>query len=61
MTEEMEAELTESSEMDSKTDNLALTEEANVYEAIPIYLKREQNTQAYKYKMDIDIDNINTF
>ena len=36
MNEEMEAELTESSEMDSKTDHLAVTDEANVYEAIPI-------------------------
>ena len=33
----MEAELTESSEMDSKTDNLAVTEEENVDESIPIY------------------------
>ena len=37
MNEEMEAELTE---MDSRTDNLAVTEEANVDEAIPIYLKK---------------------
>ena len=57
----MEAELTESSEMDSKTDNLAVAEEANVDEYIPIYLKKEQNTQAYKKTMDIDIDKINTF
>ena len=35
MNEAMEAELTE---MDSRTDNLAVTEEANVDEAIPIYL-----------------------
>ena len=34
----MEAELTELSEMKSKTDHLAVTEEANVDEAIPIYL-----------------------
>ena len=34
----MEAELIESSEMDSKTDNLAVNEEADVDEAIPIYL-----------------------
>ena len=37
MNEEMEAELTESSEIDSKNNNLAVTEEANVDEAIPIY------------------------
>ena len=35
MNEEMEAELTE---MDSRTDNMAVTEEANFDEAIPIYL-----------------------
>ena len=34
----MEAELTESSEINSKTENLAVTEEADVDEAIPIYL-----------------------
>ena len=44
MNELTEAELTESSEMDSKTDNLAVTEEANVDDAIPIYLKKELNT-----------------
>ena len=38
MNEEMESELTESSEMDSKTDNLEVTEEADVDESIPIYL-----------------------
>ena len=36
MNEEMESELNELSEMDSKTDILAVTEEANVDEAIPI-------------------------
>ena len=46
----MEAELIESLEMDSKTDNLAVTEEADFDEAIPIYLKKELNTQAYKAK-----------
>ena len=34
----MEAELIESSEMDSKTDNLEVTEEAYGDESIPIYL-----------------------
>ena len=37
----MEAELIKLSEMDSKTDNLAVTEEADADEAIPIYLKKE--------------------
>ena len=40
MNEVMEAKLTELSEMDSKTDNLAVTEEENVDEAIPVYLKK---------------------
>ena len=61
MNEEMEAELTESSEIDSKNNNLAVTEEANVDEAIPIYLKKERNKQAYRKTMDIDINKINTF
>ena len=38
--EEMEAELTELSEMYSKTDNLVVIEEADVDEAIPIYHKK---------------------
>ena len=45
--------------MDSKTDNFAVTEEANVDEAIPIYIKKEWNKQGYKDTMDIDIDEIN--
>ena len=57
----MEAELIESSEMDSKTDNLNMTEEADVDEDIPTYLKKEGKTQAYKDKMDIDIDKIKTY
>ena len=55
MNEEMENELTGLSEMDSETDHLAVTEETNVDESIPIYLKKERNTQAYKYKMSIYI------
>ena len=38
--EEMEAELTELSEMKAKTDHLAVTEEANVDESIPIHNKK---------------------
>ena len=41
MNEEMEAELTE---MDSRTDNLQVTEEAKVDEAIQIDLRKEQST-----------------
>ena len=61
MIEDMESELTKSSEINSKTDNLAITEEAIVDEAIPIYLQKERKTQAYKKKMNIYIKNNNTF
>ena len=57
----MENELTESSEMDSKTDYLVVTEEANFDEAISIDLKKERNTQVYKDTLDIDIENIRIF
>ena len=40
---------------------MAVTGEADVHEAIPIYLEKERNTQAYKDTMDIDIDKIDTF
>ena len=43
----MEAELTELSEINLKTDNLAVTEEADVDEAVPIYLEKERNKQAF--------------
>ena len=36
-------------------------EEADADEAIPINLKKERKTQAYKETMNIDIDNISTF
>ena len=61
MIEDVEAELNEASEINSKTDNSAVTEEANGDEAIPIYLQKERNTQAYKKEIKIDIENINTF
>ena len=47
--------------MDSKTDNLAVTEEAYVYETISIDLKKEKNTHTYKHTKDIDIDKINKY
>ena len=58
MIEDMEDELTGASEMYSKNDNSAETEEANVDEDIPIYLQKEQNTQAYKKTMKIDIEKL---
>ena len=42
MNEEMESELTELSEIDSRIDNFTVTEDANVDEDIPIGLKKEQ-------------------
>ena len=33
--------------MDSRTDNLELSEEANVNESIPIDLRKEQSTEVY--------------
>ena len=40
---------------------MAITEEADVNEAIPMYLKKKQETKAYKETMDINIDKINTY
>ena len=45
MNEAMESELTE---MDPRNENVAVTEEANVDESIPIYLRKEKSTEAYK-------------
>ena len=47
MIKDMEAELTEASKPNSKSDNLAVTEESYVDEAIPIYLKIERKTKIY--------------
>ena len=49
---------TEASEINLKYHNLAVTEEADVDEVVPIYLKNEQNTQAYKKTMKIYIEYI---
>ena len=55
MNEEMEAELTE---MDSRPEDLAVSEDSSVDEAIPIDLGKEQGTEAYKQTTRKDIDNI---
>ena len=44
----MEAVLTEFSEVDSKTDNLEITEEADVDEAISMYLKKNEGNTHIK-------------
>ena len=53
MNEEMEAELTK---MDSRPDNLAVSEDSNFDEAIPIGLRKEQSTESYKETMNKDIN-----
>ena len=57
MNEKMEDELTE---MDSRTEIMAVSKEANVDEAIPIDIRKEQSTEAYKETMSKYIDNIDT-
>ena len=61
MNEEMEDELTKLSEINSKTDYLVVTEEENIDEVIPIDLRKERNTKAYKQKMITDIERIKRF
>ena len=51
----------EQTEMDSRPENLAVSEYANVDEAIPIDLKKGQITEAYKETKKKDINNIETF
>ena len=58
MNEAMEAEL---NEMDSRPENLEVCEDASVDEAIPIGLRKERKTEAYKETMIKDIDNIDTY
>ena len=58
MNEKMEAEMTE---MDSRPENLAVSEDASVDEDILIDLIKEQGTEAYKEKMNKYIDNIDTY
>ena len=58
MNEEMEAELTKT---DSRPDNLEVSEDASVDEAVPIDIRKERNTKAYKEKMSKDINNIDTY
>ena len=58
MNEEMEAELTE---MDSRPNNLAVSEDASVDGATPIDLRKEQDREAYKETTGKNIDNIDTY
>ena len=58
MNEEMEAELTE---MDSIPDHLADSEYEGANEAVPIHIRKERKTKAYKDTMSQDIKNIDTY
>ena len=58
MNEEMESELIKT---DSIPDNLAVSEDASVDEAVPIGIRKERNTKAYKDTMRQDIKNIDTY
>ena len=58
MNEEMEAELTK---LDSRPDNLAVSEDASVDEAVPIDIRKERKTKAYKEKTSQYIKNIDTY
>ena len=52
---------TEPTEMDSGTDNLAVSEEANVDLSIPIHLRKEKSTEAYKETMNQYIETIEKY
>ena len=54
----MEAELTKT---DSRPERLAVSEYASVDEAVPIDLRKEQNTEACKETMRKCINNIDTY
>ena len=58
MNAEMESELTE---MYSRTDNLAVFEDANVDEAIPTDLLKEQSIEVYKETTSKNINIIYTY
>ena len=58
MNEEMEAQLTE---IDSRPDNLAVSEDEKIDESIPIELRKERRTEGYKETMSKVIYNIDTY
>ena len=49
---------TEVKEMDVKQGKNAYSEDDNFYEAIPIQIRKERTTEAYKEKMNEDIETI---
>ena len=54
----MEAELTK---MDSRPNNLAVSEDASVDESILIDLLKEKSTESYRETMSKDVNNIDTY
>ena len=48
-------------EMDIIPDHLAVSEDENVDEAVPIDIRKERNMKAYKETMSQDISNIDTY
>ena len=48
-------------EMDSRTDNLSVSEDSNFDEDIPIDIRKEQSTEAYKETTGKDINKIDTY
>ena len=58
MNEEMEAAITE---MHSRPENLAVSEDANVDEAIPIDLRKELWTESWKEKRRKDDNNLGIY
>ena len=47
--------------MDSIPDHLAVSEDEGANEAVPIHVRKERKTKAYKEKMSQDIENIDTY
>ena len=58
MNEKMEAELMK---MDSIPDHLEVSEDESFDEAVPINIRKQINTKAYKETMSQDINNIGNF
>ena len=58
MNEKMETELMK---MGSIHENLAVSENESVDEAVPIDIRKERKTKSYKETMSQDINNIDTY
>ena len=47
--------------MNSRSENLAVSEDESFDEAVPTYIRKERKTKAYKETMSQDIKNIDTY